>query len=579
MAARRKAQADYDARYDITRARFTVTDLDGRSVRVGHTLNPQTRGTVEARKEEARRLAQRLMESVGRQPIDAKALVQLFRNSTTVELLRAIRDRGPGAIRQMATPQEHTVAGHYQRIYRPILEGSPEWRTRQDSMLKTHVFPVVPPGRRVPVGELTPMQLTEDDCRAVKVAIQAKSRLSKSYRASVWVAFAAYVTALRTSDHPSIRVRQDNPIEHVDAIRGGKGKELQHLWKEEAWQLWASDKPDVEWQRATVVMVLLALRPGEVAPLEASDIRLDKGLVRVARKQKYSSATKAWIIEDYTKSKRVRWVRIAPNLVPLLEALCRRRPKGSLFPVMAGEHHPPKYLRDSLLAAGVDRHELHNGSTTSRQIRAHDLRATGATWLYQLGWDDDQVKRHLGHNDVGVTAKYIRERLDLDSSLGDPLNDPLPARLWDGIGGRQLTGVVSGSGEGSEQGRSEDLRSEGSSGRARSYHSRRETHEEHESGLEPEGSKRFEHAPVNTPANEMARRVEVLAELSPDHAAVARVVLRGKELAERLGQGEHVAHLLTHVLAQEAHRVGPEELVQIQKAIADGGSEFQRRAG
>ena len=57
MTRKRLPQSDYDARYDVVRALLTVTARDTRKgVRVAHRLNPQPKGTVDGRREQAKRV-------------------------------------------------------------------------------------------------------------------------------------------------------------------------------------------------------------------------------------------------------------------------------------------------------------------------------------------------------------------------------------------------------------------------------------------------------------------------------------------------------------------------------------------
>ena len=86
-------------------------------------------------------------------------------------------------------------------------------------------------------------------------------------------------------------------------------------------------------------------------------------------------------------------------------------------------------LRRWLKKAGVDRAQLHAGTSVSKQLRWHDLRATGATWLAVEGRAPTEIRDVLGHTQTSMTDRYMRSAAMLRGGrFGSPF-PPLPERL------------------------------------------------------------------------------------------------------------------------------------------------------
>ena len=85
-------------------------------------------------------------------------------------------------------------------------------------------------------------------------------------------------------------------------------------------------------------------------------------------------------------------------------------------------------LRRWLKRAGVDRHELHHATPTSRPIRFHDLRATGITWLAIRNDPPLEIQRRAGHQNFETTQRYIRLADSLRVGFGTVF-PPLPPEL------------------------------------------------------------------------------------------------------------------------------------------------------
>jgi len=132
-------------------------------------------------------------------------------------------------------------------------------------------------------------------------------------------------------------------------------------------------------------------RMGELYGLVWPDLDLSRGLITVRRSYD----------RPFTKSKKVRHVRINKQLSAVLKAwrdVCPKGPLGLVFPLPDGggrpRERPPKGFSDLLIAARC------------HPIRFHDLRHTAASLLVMAGVSLRAVQQQLGHSTITVTEKY-----------------------------------------------------------------------------------------------------------------------------------------------------------------------------
>src|SRR3954467_1348509 len=89
-----------------------------------------------------------------------------------------------------------------------------------------------------------------------------------------------------------------------------------------------------------------------------------------------------------------------------------------------------------LKKAGVDRHELHNETPTTRPIRFHDLRGTGITWRAVRNDPKFELQIDAGHMDFATTEKS----LPLASARRRGFGTPFPT-LPEPLGGSSDQGI------------------------------------------------------------------------------------------------------------------------------------------
>jgi len=122
---------------------------------------------------------------------------------------------------------------------------------------------------------------------------------------------------------------------------------------------------------------------------------------------------------------------IEPALLPLVDALKTDRARSEKLLVgMPSKRDMARGLRRWLMRAGVDRHELHHPTPTTKPLRFHDLRATGITWMAVRGDDPLRIMQRAGHEEFETTQEYIRLAEDLRSAFGQVF-PPLPPELFE----------------------------------------------------------------------------------------------------------------------------------------------------
>jgi len=157
--------------------------------------------------------------------------------------------------------------------------------------------------------------------------------------------------------------------------------------------------------------IYLGPRMGELYGLEWADVNLDKGLITFQRSYD----------RPYTKSKKIRHVRINDQLNLILKEWKRRCPPSVLAfsrpdgRMRVREAEPPDF-------------KDHIKDSDCHAITFHDLRHTAASLMVQAGVSLRAVQQILGHCSVVVTERYAHlapgfqaseaERLHFDLTRG-----------------------------------------------------------------------------------------------------------------------------------------------------------------
>ena len=205
----------------------------------------------------------------------------------------------------------------------------------------------------------------------------------------------------------------------TDGVRGpdddAADKVLQFLYPSEFSTFVGCPTVPLKWRRNVAVAVYLCLRDGEHRALGWPAVDLEHGIVTVCE----TFDRRAGEVREGTKSGAARVIPIRPELMPLLEAMKAEadaaeeaanvsdRGKG-LVCDLSSLRDMARGLRRWLKHAGVDRVQLHEGTTVSKQLRWHDMRATGLTWLAVEGMSPTTIRDIAGHTQTSMTDRYMR---------------------------------------------------------------------------------------------------------------------------------------------------------------------------
>lgn len=181
----------------------------------------------------------------------------------------------------------------------------------------------------------------------------------------------------------------------------------------------------VRWRRNAAIAVYLCLRDGEQRALKWPAVDLEHGVVTIL--ETFDRRTSA--DREGTKSGAARIVQIRPELLPLLEAMHKESGGEGYVCELPSLRDMARGLRRYLKKAKVERAQLHTGTTVSKQLRWHDLRATGATWLAVEGKGPTEIRDVLGHTQTSMTDRYMRSAAMLRGGRFGEVFPPLPASL------------------------------------------------------------------------------------------------------------------------------------------------------
>jgi hypothetical protein len=135
-----------------------------------------------------------------------------------------------------------------------------------------------------------------------------------------------------------------------------------------------------------------------------------------------------------TTSGAARLVQIHPELLPLLEAMREEGGGEGYVCALPSVRDMARGLRRWLKRAKVDRAQLHTGTSLSKELRWHGLRATGATWLAMDGKGPTEIRDVLGHMQTSMTGRHVRAAAMLRGGrFGQPF-PPLPPSLLTALG-------------------------------------------------------------------------------------------------------------------------------------------------
>lgn len=254
---------------------------------------------------------------------------------------------------------------------------------------------------------------------------------------NVWGTVTKAFKDATNSKNEALRILSVNPALGIPPPDKGRETQKVHLFPSEFLALMRCGEIPQARRRAYAMSIYLYLRPGELEALDWKDFDLAHGQVTIQRSvDREQGGFKA------PKNGMARLpMAIEPNLIPLLTVMHREaRGHGLVFGADAGTRDA-QLLRDDLLRAGVERHELHHGSDKPPRewMTLHDLRTTGITWMAVRRDDLPSMQARAGHSTLEMTQHYINMAAVLRrSDYGEPFPE-LPHAV---IGGPARASVV-----------------------------------------------------------------------------------------------------------------------------------------
>jgi integrase len=278
------------------------------------------------------------------------------------------------------------------------------------------------------VGAKDIAEATPEDSRKLRSYLDGQvesKRMSWKTAFNVWTIWTTACKAAcgnwsKDKDGARFKVRNDNPAANISPPDRGDPKQLQFLYPDEFLTLVSCKDVPLVWRRIYACAAYLFVRAGELRALRWEDIDLAHGVVSI----RYSFDQESrQVKQTKTGNKGLRRFGIEPELLPLLRAMHDETGGRGVPFTMPDRKHWADGLRQHLLAAGVKRPELFLNDATNKQIRFHDLRGTGLTWMALRGDEPLKIQARAGHRTFAMTDKYIRLAEQLP---GETFGKPFP---------------------------------------------------------------------------------------------------------------------------------------------------------
>jgi integrase len=221
-----------------------------------------------------------------------------------------------------------------------------------------------------------------------------------------------------------LRCLESNTLRDVMAPERSRArKALQFLYPSEF--LAFVSCPDVprRWKRNVVIAVFLGLRDGEQRALRWEHVDLEHGIVNVC--ETFDQARPAKLAAKVRNRGPLAPCRSPPHCCRYSpRCATRRTAKGSCARAStANAPWPAGFARGSRSQTSRAPH-FHERTSVSLPIRWHDLRATCGTWLAVDHRSATEIRDVLGHTQVSMTDKYLR---NATAVRGGAFGEPFPA--------------------------------------------------------------------------------------------------------------------------------------------------------
>lgn len=246
------------------------------------------------------------------------------------------------------------------------------------------------------LGDLPLKDITASDIKAYFDSLAGMSFSSvRGYTGTVRAVFRAALAD---------RVILHNPAQEIAAPRAHRGSHRAL----DPWEMELVRNVPHRAQLAALVMMYAGLRRGEVLALDIDrDVDFQRGLLHVREAVRFIGQHKPELVDPKTEA----GTRTIPLFKPLADAL--RGHHGLLLPSASGtlmtqsawKRCWSSYMNALSEARNGSTRRWHQGEWLPVDIRAHDLRHTFCTILYNAGVDVKTAQRWMGHADAQVTMQ------------------------------------------------------------------------------------------------------------------------------------------------------------------------------
>lgn len=246
------------------------------------------------------------------------------------------------------------------------------------------------------LGDLPLKDLTASDIKAYFDSLAGLSFSSvRGYTGTVRAVFRAALAD---------RVILHNPAQAIAAPRAHKGSHRAL----EPWEMELIRTVPHRAQLAALVMLYAGLRRGEVLALDIDrDVDFQRGLLHVREAVRFVGQHRPELVDPKTEA----GARTIPLFKPLADALRGHHGRvlssasGQLMTQSAWKRCWASYMNALAEARNGSTRRWHQGEWHPVDIRAHDLRHTFCTLLYNAGVDVKTAQRWMGHADAQVTMQ------------------------------------------------------------------------------------------------------------------------------------------------------------------------------
>ena len=291
------------------------------------------------------------------------------------------------------------------------------------------------------IGDLPMVSVTSNDLRRVVARLNAgireryayyariaegeepsgrKPGISPKTAAHVWSEGTSAFREACASNDPSLRVRDDDPSRGVLPPNGGETREQEALYPSEVVQLLSCEGIPRPRRIVYAVCIYGGLRRSEAERLQAEDVDLEHGTIKVRRSGGRRGKSDA----------AFRTVPIEGSLAPLMAVLLAETPSGALLdvPVAHGRNGAADLMKKDLVRAGLVRADLTRDDAQHMPFTFHGLRHTAITHWVVSGKSELFLLTAAGHSDLTMTKRYLAKGAAVSAKFGQP-HPPVPASL------------------------------------------------------------------------------------------------------------------------------------------------------